>query len=152
MQVTEITNEGLKREFAILVPETTEGGALQVAEKLRHIIESWSFPGVPRPVTASIGVAEFPNHGDTRDQLVGAADAALYLAKTSGRNRVMVAGVRPSTTETIVPRPIEVVCPAHHAIAVTASKPYDSAIQIESYPMRSAARTSATSSGCWPGA
>jgi diguanylate cyclase (GGDEF)-like protein len=81
-------------EFAILVPETTEGGALQVAEKLRRIIESWSFPGVPRPVTTSIGIAEFPMHGDTRDRLVGAADAALYLAKASGRNRVMVAGVR----------------------------------------------------------
>jgi diguanylate cyclase (GGDEF)-like protein len=78
-------------EFAILVPETTGASALQVSEKLRRMIETWNFPGVPRPVTVSIGIAEFPVHSSTRDELVGAADAAMYLAKSSGRNRVFVA-------------------------------------------------------------
>ena len=78
-------------EFAILVPQTTGDHALGVAEKLRKVIEGWSFPGVPRPVTVSIGVADFPGDGATRDELVKAADAALYAAKQAGRNRVLAA-------------------------------------------------------------
>jgi diguanylate cyclase (GGDEF)-like protein len=78
-------------EFAILVPETPGSRATAVAEKLRKIIESWNFPGVPRPVTISIGVAEFPTDGRTRDELMKAADDALYSAKQQGRNRVVAA-------------------------------------------------------------
>ena len=78
-------------EFAILVPETHGNRATAVAEKLRKIIESWNFPGVPRPVTISIGVAEFPSDGRTRDELMKAADDALYSAKQQGRNRVVAA-------------------------------------------------------------
>ena len=78
-------------EFSILVPQTTGEHAMGVAEKLRKVIEDWSFPGVPRPVTVSIGVADFPENGATRDELVKAADAALYAAKQAGRNRVLPA-------------------------------------------------------------
>ena len=78
-------------EFSILVPQTTGEHALGAAEKLRKVIEDWSFPGVPRPVTVSIGVADFPENGATRDELVKAADAALYAAKQAGRNRVLAA-------------------------------------------------------------
>jgi diguanylate cyclase (GGDEF)-like protein len=39
-------------------------------------------------VTISAGVAEFPAHGRTRDELVAAADAAMYDSKEAGRNRV----------------------------------------------------------------
>lgn len=78
-------------EFSILVPQTTGEHALGVAEKLRKVIGDWSFPGVPSPVTVSIGVADFPEHGATRDELVKAADAALYAAKQAGRNRVLAA-------------------------------------------------------------
>ena len=78
-------------EFSILVPQTTGEHALGVAEKLRKVIEGWNFPGVPRPVTVSIGVADFPANGATRDELVKAADAALYAAKQAGRNRVLPA-------------------------------------------------------------
>ena len=76
-------------EFAILLPETTGMNAVNVAEKLRRKIEEHNFAGVPRPVTVSIGHADFPEHGSTRDELVGAADAALYSAKQGGRNRVV---------------------------------------------------------------
>jgi diguanylate cyclase (GGDEF)-like protein len=82
-------------EFAILVPETTGENAMGVAEKLRRVVESWPFPGVPRPVTISAGVADYPENGTTRDELMRAADEALYAAKQAGRNRVMAAvGVR----------------------------------------------------------
>jgi diguanylate cyclase (GGDEF)-like protein len=75
-------------EFAILVPQTSGGNAMEVAEKLRRMVESYRFPGVPVKVTISSGVAEFPTHGRTRDELVAAADAALYASKEKGRNRV----------------------------------------------------------------
>ena len=75
-------------EFAVLLPETAGENALAVAEKLRQIVAAFPFPGIARPVTFSAGVAEFPRHGRTRDDLVQAADAALYSSKQSGRDRV----------------------------------------------------------------
>ena len=75
-------------EFAIVVPETTGDNAIRVAEKLRRQIETHHFPGVPRPVTISCGVADYPTQGITRDEVVAAADAALYTAKQAGRNRI----------------------------------------------------------------
>lgn len=81
-------------EFAIVAPETGLESALAVADKLRRVVESWHFPGVARPVTISAGVAEFPLQGGTRDELVRAADEALYAAKQSGRNRVVTAHMR----------------------------------------------------------
>ena len=81
-------------EFAVVVPETTGENALTVAEKLRRQVESHPFPGVPRPVTISCGVADYPIHGITRDEVVAAADAALYMAKQTGRNRVEAANLK----------------------------------------------------------
>lgn len=78
-------------EFAIVVPETSGENAMRVADKLRRHIENHNFPGVPRPVTISCGVADYPTQGITRDEVVASADAALYLAKQSGRNRIMAA-------------------------------------------------------------
>lgn len=78
-------------EFVLLLPETSGEDALAVAEKVRRAIEAHAFPGVPRPVTVSIGVAECPTHGLTRDEVVKAADSALYASKQGGRNRVTAA-------------------------------------------------------------
>ena len=78
-------------EFAILLTQTTAQHAMAVAEKLRRLVEGWQFPGVPRTVTLSAGVAAFPEHGTTRDELVRASDAALYAAKQAGRNCVHLA-------------------------------------------------------------
>jgi len=75
-------------EFAIILPETTAESALAVAEKLRRAASRLEVPGVPRSVTISAGVSEYPANGATRDELVAAADAALYAAKTAGRNCV----------------------------------------------------------------
>jgi diguanylate cyclase (GGDEF)-like protein len=85
-------------EFVILAPQTSGDHAYAVAEKLRKVVEGWSFPGVPRPVTITAGVCSFPANGKTRDELVKAADGALYFAKQHGRNRVQLAGPGLATT------------------------------------------------------
>jgi len=84
-------------EFAILLAQTNQQHALGVAEKLRRMVEAWQFPGVPRPVTISVGAATCPDHGVTRDELVKAADLGLYAAKQAGRNRVCMATERQSS-------------------------------------------------------
>jgi diguanylate cyclase (GGDEF)-like protein len=97
-QVSEVFGQQLRKvdvvcryggeEFCILVPQTSGGNAMEVAEKLRRMVETYRFPGVPVKVSISAGVAEFPTHGRSRDELVAAADAALYASKEAGRNRV----------------------------------------------------------------
>ena len=77
-----------ERNSRILLTQTNAQHAVSVAEKLRKMVESWQFPGVPRRVTISAGVAAFPTHGTTRDELVRAADTGLYTAKQAGRNRI----------------------------------------------------------------
>ena len=75
-------------EFAILLTQTNAQQAHAIAEKLRRLVEGWQFPGVPRTVTISAGVAAFPAHGKNRDEMIRAADNGLYAAKQAGRNRV----------------------------------------------------------------
>jgi diguanylate cyclase (GGDEF)-like protein len=87
-------------EFAIIVPETSYENAMHVAEKLRRQIADHHFPGVPRAVTISCGVADYPTHGLTRDEVVAAADAALYTAKEAGRNRVRAATLKKEASVT----------------------------------------------------
>lgn len=83
-------------EFAVLLPNTSVENSIEVAEKLRRTIEHWHFPGVPRPVTISAGIAGFPQFGATRDEVVSAADNALYTAKQRGRNQVVSAADAPA--------------------------------------------------------
>lgn len=75
-------------EFAVILPETNEKRAILAAERLRAKICVLDIKGVGH-VTASFGVSTFPLNGETRDELVIAADNALYEAKRQGRNRVM---------------------------------------------------------------
>jgi diguanylate cyclase (GGDEF)-like protein len=86
-------------EFAIVLPATQGASAAAVAEKLRRATANAQFAGVPYPVTISIGVAEFPVHGSTRDDIVRAADAALYEAKAAGRNHVCLATANPPVVD-----------------------------------------------------
>ncbi len=78
-------------ELAVLLPQISAKNAFIVAEKLRRAIAEWEFPGVARAVTLSIGVAQYPIHGVSRDELVQSADSALYAAKQAGRNRCVLA-------------------------------------------------------------
>lgn len=75
-------------EFLIVLPLTNLLIALEVAERLRLAVEAEPLSTTPPlPVTVSIGVATY-TAGQTTDRLMAAADAALYLAKRGGRNRV----------------------------------------------------------------
>ena len=77
-------------EFALVLPGTDIAGAVQMAERAREVLDGRTLltqEGQPIRVTASFGVAAFPDHGDG-DDLVAAADLALYTAKRSGKNRV----------------------------------------------------------------
>jgi diguanylate cyclase (GGDEF)-like protein len=77
-------------EFMAVLPETDLEAAVEVAERIRETLGARIFEG--RRVTLSIGAAQFPIHGDDGQRLIAAADAALYRAKDSGRNRVERAG------------------------------------------------------------
>lgn len=81
-------------EFLAILPSTDEAGALMIAERLREEVERFSITYNRQVIrtTASIGVASYPRDGDTPDFLLRAADAALYEAKKTGRNRVVAAG------------------------------------------------------------
>ena len=85
-------------EFAIILPETSGPNALLVAEKLRRLVASHEFAGIPHPITISSGVADFPRCGNTRDDIVRAADASLYFAKQAGRNCVRFPESSPAPT------------------------------------------------------
>jgi diguanylate cyclase (GGDEF)-like protein len=81
-------------EFILILPECPRDDAVQKAEELCARVRGLSFREAASAVrvTASIGVAAFPSDGSTAAAVVEAADAALYQAKRSGRNRVVTAG------------------------------------------------------------
>jgi diguanylate cyclase (GGDEF)-like protein len=80
-------------EFVIILPETTETGAVFVAQRLRRAVDQAKFfAGSPHSVqhlTISIGVAVYDTDAQFKRDLIEFADAALYAAKHAGRNRVM---------------------------------------------------------------
>ena len=78
-------------EFVVALPGQTASLATEVAERIRHRIESAIIPlapGLTGHITVSIGVAAAPEDGSERVMLLRAADEALYRAKLAGRNRV----------------------------------------------------------------
>ncbi|HZU30543.1 MAG TPA: sensor domain-containing diguanylate cyclase [Candidatus Angelobacter sp.] len=80
-------------EFVIILPETTETGALYVAQRLRRAVEQAKFfagsPHTVQHLTISIGVAVYDTDAQFKRDLIEFADAALYAAKHEGRNRVV---------------------------------------------------------------
>jgi len=75
-------------EFMIITPETDFSRAVALAERIRKVIESFSFKNA-KSITVSFGVTQFKKD-DTVDSLIKRADSALYKAKMNGKNRVEV--------------------------------------------------------------
>jgi diguanylate cyclase (GGDEF)-like protein len=85
-------------EFICLLSETDSWGAQTTAEKVLRAIRSTPFGengSGPVRLTVSIGIASYPEHGDSFGELVDAADRALYRAKQEGRDRFRLAGIPP---------------------------------------------------------
>ncbi|WP_119145107.1 response regulator [Pseudomonas reidholzensis] len=83
-------------EFALVLPNTSPGGARLIAEKLRQTVHALNIPhtapGADSRLTVSIGLATHtPSIGSHCRQLISAADKGLYLAKNNGRNQVGIA-------------------------------------------------------------
>lgn len=81
-------------ELTLVLPESSLQETCAKAEEIRLMISEFSFKSQGQTIsdlTVSFGVASFPEHGSTSSALIQAADAALYRAKTQGRNRVVVA-------------------------------------------------------------
>jgi diguanylate cyclase (GGDEF)-like protein/putative nucleotidyltransferase with HDIG domain len=110
-------------EFAIILPGTSLNAAYTVAERTRKFIESeCNIQSIP--VTASFGVACWPIDGPTKEELIAKADAALYQAKQTGRNKTCLSS---DLVQTKTPSPREksetsVTSPSlNHALALAAN-------------------------------
>ena len=81
-------------EFTVILPQTGAAGAKVIAERLRQRIAHTVFlraHGLEVKLTASLGIAAYPEHGRTEEELVARADQAMYAAKEAGKNRVQSA-------------------------------------------------------------
>jgi diguanylate cyclase (GGDEF)-like protein len=85
-------------EFVVLLPETEASGAWVLAEKIRLGVSELLVPGSEARASMSVGVVSFPDDGHTADELMIAADQAMYASKRAGKNRVMGIGVRRNRT------------------------------------------------------
>jgi diguanylate cyclase (GGDEF)-like protein len=98
-------------EFVLLLPGTDDAGAVVTAERIRRRVSRLPIvaggqDALRISVTCSVGVAAYPVHGDSVDELLRRADAALYTAKSEGRDRVVnatdvAADVRPPTSSRV---------------------------------------------------
>ena len=76
-------------EFAVLLVNTPKAGAVKYAQRIKDVIERHPFPH--GPLTVSVGVAGMPEDAAASEDLMPAADRALYVAKRLGRNAIEVA-------------------------------------------------------------
>jgi diguanylate cyclase (GGDEF)-like protein len=90
-------------EFAVLLPETDREAAIEVANKLLRLFNEAKFTILGHELypSASIGMALFPDHGSDFDALIVYADAAMYEAKSAGRNCWRLYSASPQETQHI---------------------------------------------------
>ncbi|MDK2884360.1 GGDEF domain-containing protein [Pseudothermotoga sp.] len=87
LRASDIVSRWGGEEFLVLSLESDEKGAITLAEKIRSEIENYSFAENIK-ITVSIGVCSAKNH-ETIDELLVSVDEKMYIAKQSGRNRVV---------------------------------------------------------------
>jgi diguanylate cyclase (GGDEF)-like protein len=102
-------------EFGIVLPYTSKKGAHRMAERIREIFEGHAFSydniHITRRVTMSMGVAVYPQDGESAGDLIENADSALYKAKSQGKNKVCVFGDMPQEGKEGAPGKIERISP-----------------------------------------
>jgi diguanylate cyclase (GGDEF)-like protein len=79
-------------EFLLLLHEVASADAVMLADRVRSVVAAASFGPGGHKITVSIGVASYPEHGETAEAVIASADAGLYKAKRSGRNETVLAG------------------------------------------------------------
>lgn len=86
-------------EFIAIMPAASLDHAKIRAEEINESTRKMKvvFKGQVIPVTVSIGIAQFPEHGDSKEELMANADSALYSAKQTGRNKFVVFGADTTT-------------------------------------------------------
>ncbi len=77
-------------EFVVILKNTTDEDSMTISEKIRANIEKIKIHGIDNPITVSIGISLFPQHSQFKEDLIEKADQALYYAKETGRNRVVL--------------------------------------------------------------
>jgi len=98
-------------EFVIVLPETGSDEAVQVADRIRAKIEQHQFTGGRRlkiSLTASFGIAVFPEHALSPQQLIDCADTAMYRAKAANKNCIRVIAGPSEAAPAKVPNPAPV--------------------------------------------
>ncbi len=94
LRKTDLASRFGGEEFAIMLPETEAKHAVEVAQELRQLVESYQFPHAnTQPmgrITISVGVALFNPSMGVPDDLIRLADKALYDAKSRGRNQTVL--------------------------------------------------------------
>ncbi|MDX1579570.1 MAG: GGDEF domain-containing protein, partial [Gemmatimonadota bacterium] len=95
LRVSDIAARYGGEEFSVIMVNSNRTEAGEAAERLRETIQRYPFPNEdiqPRgDLTVSIGIASYPQDADSYEELVGAADEALYEAKRRGKNQVRAA-------------------------------------------------------------
>jgi diguanylate cyclase (GGDEF)-like protein len=120
-------------EFVVLLPETDAYGGVIVAERLGAAVREIPVPIDPRrldaatgqpvdrvAISVSIGIAVYPEHGTTAQQVLDAADDALYAAKNAGRDTYRLAEARPEGVATVTDAAVSAGVPDGHLDHVAA--------------------------------
>jgi diguanylate cyclase (GGDEF)-like protein len=94
MRETNLTARLGGEEFVILLPDTGAKACQVVAERIRNAVARMSMPQMKdkqlAPITVSLGIAVYPEHGGALEEMLQASDRALYESKRAGRNRTTV--------------------------------------------------------------